>query len=740
MAEVDALLAKSGSPPETLYEHTRKCLNVWADIRLVYGPVAKLLDEPEFFHWLFLATALHDVGKAAAGFQKQLQTGTRWRYRHELLSAAFVRVLPVPDPVRAIIGYAVATHHRTVRDLLIAHGTLFPLGRQAFAEKRAELLPSWPLIRQFLTWIESLEKQFFPDTHQPWTVPRTPETLPDPFMLAVLPVKKRLEDTGNHRFRQILIMLSGFLTAADHLASAGESHLLPCVDDFRGLFHFSELNEVQRLALQTRQSTLLVAPTGYGKTEAALLWTQANQGHRPGRRVYYVLPYTASINAMFERLQNLVRRGDLVGVQHSRAGAYLNRLLEQQGLRSDARLGYVREIQSLTRKIYRAYKITTPYQLVRSFFGGKHFELGIASQANALIVYDEIHVYDARATGLIVEMSHYLARETGAEFLIMSATLPRFLRQVFRDAVGATAFLRPPPEKLRRSARHRVLIRQGSIHEAYDAICQELLQGKRVLVVCNTVKQAQNVYRQLSQYASSSALLHGRFIGHDRNRIESRLRDVALLVGTQAIEVSLDVDFDVLYTEPAPIDALLQRFGRVNRRGRHPEGAPVHVCMEGSEADAYIYPTDRVAHTLKLLQKVDKLTEDLPQTLVDAVYGDGYSGKEAVIYETTRSLFRDIIYSLKPGLEDQEYDDPLQQLFQGVQSVPAIFKEAYQDALRRGEIYEADGYTVNLSLGQFRRLKNLGRIYRDNHQWFVDAPYDSEFGLDLNVAESSNLL
>ena len=89
------------------------------------------------------------------------------------------------------------------------------------------------------------------------------------------------------------------------------------------------------------------------------------------------------------------------------------------------------------------------------------------------------------------------------------------------------------------------------------------------MVVCNTVKQAQNVFKELQEIVADdkAKLLHSRFILRDRERIEKELEDANLLVGTQAVEVSLDIDFDCLFTEPAPIDALIQRFGRINRKG-----------------------------------------------------------------------------------------------------------------------------------------------------------------------------
>lgn len=84
--------------------------------------------------------------------------------------------------------------------------------------------------------------------------------------------------------------------------------------------------------------------------------------------------------------------------------------------------------------------------------------------------------------------------------------------------------------------------------------------------MCNTVAQAQKIYGVLRSEVEKSVLLHGGFNGIDRNSHEQTLlkaekddtlEDVMLLVGTQAIEVSLGIDYEIIYTEPAPIDALL---------------------------------------------------------------------------------------------------------------------------------------------------------------------------------------
>ena len=151
------------------------------------------------------------------------------------------------------------------------------------------------------------------------------------------------------------------------------------------------------------------------------------------------------------------------------------------------------------------------------------------------------------------------------------------------------------------------------------------------MVVCNTVNQAQEMFKTLREVVKEdkAKLLHSRFILKDRKRIETELDDADLLVGTQAVEVSLDIDFDCLFTEPAPIDALIQRFGRINRKGEKGENGicDVHICENGGENDHFIYSTDKVLRTLCVLAPVDILYESEIQDLIDAVYYSGYDKK-----------------------------------------------------------------------------------------------------------------
>lgn len=117
VSQMNALFAKS-SPPETLQEHTENCLSVFGTVRKNYPYLPEVCGVPLFFDHLFAAIVLHDVGKAASGFQIELKGGPSWGYRHELLSAALINALSSLDEAsKRVIALAIATHHKGVAEL-----------------------------------------------------------------------------------------------------------------------------------------------------------------------------------------------------------------------------------------------------------------------------------------------------------------------------------------------------------------------------------------------------------------------------------------------------------------------------------------------------------------------------------------------------------------------------------------------------------------------------------------------
>ena len=776
------LLAKS-DPKETLLDHTENCLAVYNSLRDRMPFLADVANNPDFFEHLFYTVVLHDFGKAATGFQNQLTSGKRWSYRHEILSAGFVAGIQLSQEAKKAIGLTILTHHKDIDTLrhTYRHYPESEIGFQVWKEKIKELEPNWEALmaiqKQVTHWC-LLEECM-------WTPVTSTDQLVNGYRDFLLPYQraKRNHQLKNHPLPILHctygMLMRGCMIACDHLASAGKNEEIQTALDNLVEKLTQQVKEkakkdgrkfygwefFQKASGETTRHLMLSAPTGSGKTEAALLWTDKNQCETLGNRVFYVLPYTASINAMYKRLKKLVTK-EKIGVLHGKAAYFIYRqFADREYKRQDIDEKYQTKYQTLiaeghehesakklivqeqakkhakverdlTKKICRPYKVLTPFQLLKAFFGIRGFEMQMAEMSNALFIFDEIHAYDPHTTALILTMIKKLREDYDAKFCIMTATMPKFLKQMINDALGQLAQIEMAPEERdKKFTRHRVQLFDGNIHDAIPQIEVRLNQGERVMVVCNTVNQAQEVFKTLRGVVKEdkAKLLHSRFILKDREWIEKELENAHLLVGTQAVEVSLDIDFDCLFTEPAPIDALIQRFGRINRKGK--KGiCDVHICNQGGKSDSFIYSAEKVERTKNAFTSVDVLHESKIQNLIDEVYGDEYDEKEYERFDKAKRMFEQHVECIVPFIEDKSGRDEFENLFKSIEVVPIKFKDTYLAHIKAKEYYEAMAYVAQIRDYQFARLRRENLLNKDdsNRQWFINVCYDETLGLLLD--------
>ena len=752
-----ALLAKS-NPREKLLEHTENCLAVYESLRKRMPFLADVAGKPDFFEHLFYAVALHDFGKAATGFQKQLTDGKRWGYRHEILSTGFVVTLQLSHEATQAIALAILTHHKDIKTL----EEKYPCwqeneeGYQEWEKYITELEPNWDALMEIQGQVPRWFHNWFPTATCLWTPVTSIDQLISGYGEFLVPYKIAFDDyelTSLHGTYGML--LRGCMIACDHLASAGKNKIQTSLDNLEAELtqHVKEKAEekgrqfhgwesFQKDSGDTIGQLMLSAPTGSGKTEAALLWSDKNQCETLGNRVFYVLPYTASINAMYERLKELVS-DDKIGMLHGKANYFVYKDLVDKEYTYQEAAAEVREQQDLTKKICRPYKVLTPFQLLKAFFGIRGFEMQMAEMSQGLFIFDEIHAYDPHTTALILAMIKKLHKDYAAKFCIMTATMPKFLKDMISEVLEAPPQVEMAAEERDRFTRHRVVLMDNSIHEAIPLIEERLMQGQQVMVVCNTVNQAQNVFQKLQSGTDNAKLLHSRFILRDRERIEQELENADLLVGTQAVEVSLDIDFDCLFTEPAPIDALIQRFGRINRKGEKGKKGicDVCICKEGGDNDHYIYSREKVERTLSALTSIDVLYESKIQGLIDEVYMDGYNDKEHEKFNRAKQLFERHLQDIVPFIEDSEGRKEFNELFKSVEVVPACYEQEYLAEIDARKYYEARAYIAQISYNQFARLKKEGQIYENErlNQWLIKVRYDETLGLLLDE-HSTNIL
>lgn len=753
---MDEILAKS-LPPLSLRQHTDDCLNVFRSVKRLFPHLPELCGVPKFFEHLFYSIYLHDLGKSATGFQGMLRGGDKWAYRHEVLSACFVNSLTtLTEDERRAVAMTIITHHKGISILRDRCNTNLTEGAKHFNLRLEELEENFEYIQNFLREIPRHAEEYLGYSLPIPQIPKSLQEIIDPYKFSVSWYYSKSEDIKLGDEEKTILhstygtFLRGLMIACDHLASGGRDEvkdgLTPkqikkTILSIKSKNKQIDLYPYQEKMLDLKGSAFLSAPTGSGKTEASLLWASANQ--KLGQRIFYVLPFTASINAMSKRLSNLFGEEN-VGVLHGKARYFIYQTMLDREYSPEAAAMFARETQGLTKKLYRPLKILTPFQILKAFFGVRGWESQIAEMNGGLFIFDEIHVYDSHTTALILGTIKHLAK-LNAKFLFLSATFPSFLKRKIEEILPDIQHIfldesKAKDRELLHTPRHRIKKLEGEITLHLNKICADLRKGKRVLVVCNTVKRAQAIYQDLIEVVPNSVMLHGRFILRDREKIEKELDKVQLLVGTQAVEVSLDLDFDVLYTEPAAIDALVQRFGRVNRKGI--KGiVPVYICTQGSEVDRYFYDIDRIDKTLEAIKDGEELTQVRVAELVEEIYSEGYNKKEQEIFDTVGQSFENIIENLYPFDDSKEGKDLFYKLIKSIEVIPSrANEEAFWKARDAKQFFEATRFFCNLSLGQSAMLGNLGRIEartdsQGDHYWFVDAKYDVKFGLLLDEKE-----
>ena len=282
-----------------------------------------------------------------------------------------------------------------------------------------------------------------------------------------------------------------------------------------------------------------------------------------------------------------------------------------------------------------------------------------------------------------------------------------------------------------------------------DRIVWEAKNSSNVLVCCNTVRKAQIVCGELRLRLNSSPvqvmLLHGRFNAKDRTSRErlvlelvgskSSTRAPVILVSTQVVEVSLDVDFDVIYSELAPLEALIQRFGRVNRK-RTRVYAPVWVFTQPADGQG-IYEQSHVTAALKiLLREADKLIDESQiSCLLDQVYTGQLADEWLNKYQTSEKDFAGAcIKTLRAFDSDETMESVFYKAFDSVEVLPACLEEEYKSYLESGQILEASGLRVPLSWRMAQRIgtRSISGVPPGKGMpLVVDVPYSTEEGLLL---------
>lgn len=436
--------------------------------------------------------------------------------------------------------------------------------------------------------------------------------------------------------------------------------------------------------------TLVVieARMGSGKTEAALSLASRLMARGDASGVYVALPTMATSNGMFARIQPLATklfRGEVnLRLAHGRArandsfDALIRRSIRGRlnDVEAEADVVCARWFLARKRALLGQLGVGTVDQAMQGALKVRHNFVRLYGLATSVVVVDELHAYDAYMEVILERLVEWLGA-LRAPVILLSATLPAERRSFFAAAYARGAGWPRPPSSAETDPAAvpyplvTVASREGvcAIPADPDSIAStpsitvgvtftgepeaELLpslleavgRGARVVWIRNTVTQAQNAWaaaRALDPHARVS-IFHARLRGKDRQRAERAAlarfgregpAEGALLIATQVVEQSLDLDFDRMITDLAPIDLVLQRVGRLHRHEdrKRPPGfeqprllvvapAPADAAALRFGPSAFVYDAVTLSLSLDALRSMRELK--LPsqiRPLVEGIY------------------------------------------------------------------------------------------------------------------------
>jgi len=587
-------------------------------------------DEPVHQALCLLGT-LHDIGKIGRDFRALINDGTAQAHRHWQVSMAWfdhfdlellAPLLGSEDYVRSPLYAASAGHHGgpptiplnrgywdqmieragpdAARDARVAIETvagLFPEARLDHLEEDLEEAGGdWRRSAKTLSWwfAGAVSVADWIGSNTRWFPPTESGPRIDEYWIST---RQRAEAA---------------------LRDCGITTARPATRPAEQLFDFASFTPMQREALKVSLPygpvlAVMEDATGSGKTEAALMLAQRMMQAGKGEGIFFALPTMATANAMFGRLMAMRAMFDgepSLALAHSRASldARFRQVVGRRKGEPGGEFSCADWFADGRRKALLAHVgVGTIDQALLGVLPTRYFALRLYALSRRILIVDEAHDYDPYMQAELEALLTFHAM-LGGSAILMTATLPKGMRQKFIAAfqkgagredvvlkddayphlsvIGAEACnipVKPVEATIRRVTAGRV----DSLDAALDILMDAAGKGAACAFVRNSVDEAITAVEALRARGVDAMLHHARFAMCDRLENEERVlarfgkdgkdRAGAIIVGTQVLEQSLDIDFDVMVSDLAPIGALIQRAGRLWRHmGPRPaESRPV---------------------------------------------------------------------------------------------------------------------------------------------------------------------
>lgn len=648
-------LAKS-NPKKTIIEHTQDLLDQLVILKNIYPNIL----ENEEWELLEYAVKYHDLGKINTKFQNKLykKIGIDLledniegeEIPHNFLSPYFINIDRIEEQYgrrnTKILVSSVYYHHTREE-------------KEVTEEYKEDLL-------------------------------KQKENLKDFFNLDL----SELEDSIgryvlNERNEAILksreyILIKGLLNKLDYVASLDKDGVnveekceengktvTSKVEEIINKEYNNNYHDVQKYMMERQNNNLVVISyTGSGKTEAALLWIGNS-------KAFYTLPLKVSINAMYQRIRNKVNYKKAL-LLHSDAYAYYHEQPECDINSYDR-----------ARRLSAPLIVTTVDQLFKISFRYQGYEEILATLSYSKVIIDEIQMYSPEMLAYIL-LGLKMITELGGKFAIITATFPPLLYN-FMDELEIPYRKQEEQFKTHIANRHKIHILEENEFNFEEL--QRLSEQKKVLIIVNTVKRAQELYEKFE----NAYLLHSHYIKSDRDMLENKIlkfgdqvanQEKGIWISTQIVEASLDIDFDVLFTEMCSIDSLFQRMGRVYRKRNFNQDTPNVYILDNRNGVPYIIDSEIYDYSIKEVKKYDNqnLSEYIKQDMINNIFSleKNVQLKKSKYYKK----IKDEIDILKDIIPNQMPKSLIDERFRNIQNINLIPDNIFYKLESEGKIDE----------------------------------------------------
>ncbi|MGC8726256.1 MAG: CRISPR-associated helicase Cas3' [Thermoplasmata archaeon] len=784
-----------------LRDHLKETIKRAVELKIFINKNREAIDynkfNDEFFQDLIVASFLHDLGKINFGFQKEVFKRNEMEsneyeeikkffdglYKinindHEILSLIYSLIFNYDEERMKKIRTAILLHHYNdfyvnieinIRNILDSYPDIEKyIG--VLVKKKKEIIC---LLKKMLDDIYNEIKSSYP------TEEKILEILlnlrnnlnfnnVEDFLKCIndgYGTSKKLplfvpqnKEEKNYDFFVFL----GSLRRCDYSASGSVD--IEKSDDLSNIFNSLEIkikNKIQKrdiwqemvlLNINQPKNIVLIAPTGSGKTEFALLWAK-----KMGKKLVYTLPLRVALNDLYERFstttQNAYFNREDLRILHSTS--FIEYLKDKKGL---SKININVDEMQITSKLFSSPLIlTTPDQVFLSSLKYYGFDKLISIYPLSAVVIDEIQAYNPEMAAVIIKTLDIIKQLNG-NVLVMTATFPPYFSEFINKSNGFEKIdLKDNSNDVKNYSlkRHKIELLEDSMfsinenknkkqeqistyklndeskEKIKDIVCNSRNHNKNILIIVNNVGKAIALFKELENDEKFKEckerivikdnnieiplLLHSRLIEKEKSKRIEKIKNAInsgkkiILVSTQIVEASVDIDFDLLITEVSPIDSQIQRWGRIyrNRINDYMEKDPnIFIFTKNDKGTNAIYDEMVIEKTLNRLkdQKYKNvLNYEDERELIETVYEEKHDNK------TIKQIYIDKIKENLDWLNyySAEKRSEAQRIFRRINDIKVVFpdlmKKSEDIAVKElGEILEKNE-NMNLAWNEIEK-------------------------------------